>query len=243
MILFPLLTIIIAVGAVAIVNAIAPPYPELSKRSAEHRTLHETLFPNLSYYSQPLPSGIWESATEYKRRLQHKQAQTGNADDPVEELCKNCQFSMEICRYLSGSECEEIENAFVKHAAKTQTVSKTQKEIRTLVILVLWRDQQNRRDWMTREKIDHLWNGKGSDEHIPTGSIKNYTETQVRITIVMLELSNFHFFFLICSCDTRLTGRYIFRPTFSIGKLPITPRHIMQTNEAECRKMAISNPI
>jgi len=55
--------------------------------------------------------------------------------------------------------------------------------LRTLVILVAWKDQEERREWMTRDQIDHLWNGFGADDAIPTGSIKNYTERQAYGTL------------------------------------------------------------
>eukprot|EP00532_Pseudo-nitzschia_australis_P020829 CAMPEP_0168293196 /NCGR_PEP_ID=MMETSP0142_2-20121227/7728_1 /TAXON_ID=44445 /ORGANISM="Pseudo-nitzschia australis, Strain 10249 10 AB" /LENGTH=995 /DNA_ID=CAMNT_0008241223 /DNA_START=72 /DNA_END=3059 /DNA_ORIENTATION=+ len=55
--------------------------------------------------------------------------------------------------------------------------------LRTLVILVAWKDQEERREWMPRDRVDHLWNGIGADDEIPTGSIKNYTERQAYGTV------------------------------------------------------------
>lgn len=186
-------------------QAIAPPHPELLEESRRHRSLHETLFPNISYASQPsLPSGIWEPASAYKRRL--------DPDDPASEECDKCLFGREICRHLSAQECQEVEDQMIAQAGRTRqfvasaanktkqqpssftthstvkTLSTTSRgewqqgqsiEIRTLVILMAWSDQQWKQATMDKSRIGKLWNGVGTDEwNIPTGSIANYTQTQ-----------------------------------------------------------------
>jgi M6 family metalloprotease-like protein len=158
-------------------EAIAPPHPDILEESYRHRRLHEALFPNISYTSQPLPDGLWESAIDYKRRLE--------PDDPVSEVCKTCRFGIEVCRYLTASQCQEIEDQVMTQAGKTRQATKQNSQIRTLAIMLLWQDQQDRRSWMTRDKIDKLWNGVGTDEIIPTGSIGYFTEVQSHGTVAL----------------------------------------------------------
>ena len=250
--------------SIVVVNGMAPPYPELIEASNQHRLLHKQLYdgnPNVnvnvngtsssssssssSYIShyEKLPSGIWESANDYKERRRfhrnrrNRQRQLSLPDlDPNHhnqnnnvfdnndgselglddnddnesseslELCDTCQFSNEICRYLSHQECDEIEQGFMKLAVKTRaqllsgtnsrtstgtSITETETDttakepiIRTLVILVLWADHTNRKTWITKDDINTLWNGIGTDESIiPTGSIGNYTKQQAYNTI------------------------------------------------------------
>jgi len=194
----------------------APPYPELVEESRKHRELYESsIFPNNtthSYFSLPvLPSGIWESASDFKkrRRLHSRALNEQHPEDNVD--------GDEICRYLSADECQDIEDSFVRMAAKTRSriISHTSQSqiggngdlinglrttandvgtniinagrqpytLKTLVILVAWKDQADRREWITRDQIDHMWNGVGADDAIPTGSIKNFTERQAYGTV------------------------------------------------------------
>jgi M6 family metalloprotease-like protein len=101
----------------------------------------------------------------------------------VGEQCESCRFSSELCRYLTWAECQEIEDAFLRKATKTRTISLaaesngTNVEIRTLIILVVWKNHVANRELITRDQIDRLWNGLGTDEWIPTGSIANYTKS------------------------------------------------------------------
>jgi len=207
----------VAVVTVTVADAMAPPYPELLEESRRHRALHEFLFPNITYSSLPsLPSGIWESASDYKhRQRQHRQRQllefdpdnnnndndpdnnnndnnndyedhtaTAKINDKDANIQINRQFSMEICRYLDNTECDDIETSFVKMGTKTRTTMQSKHAIRTLVILVAWKDQVERILWISRDQIDRLWNGMGTDpEIIPTGSIANYTQTQAYNTV------------------------------------------------------------
>jgi M6 family metalloprotease-like protein len=195
-------------------HAISPPHPELLEESRRHRSLHEALFPNVSYTSQPLPEGVWEPASTYKRRL--------DPDDPVSEECDTCMFGTEICRFLSAAECQEMEDLTIAQAGRTRqyvatgvkrpsdsttnaaimnTMSTRQAgggqqeqqqqqpttEIRTLVILVAWQDHKSKLKTMSKQQINKLWNGVGTDEDtIPTGSIASYTQTQShgRVTLI-----------------------------------------------------------
>jgi hypothetical protein len=197
-----------------VANAMAPPYPELVEESRKHRALHESsIFPNnatYSYFSLPvLPSGIWEPASDFKKRRR-----IHNRGDDNRALTEDFDGD-EICRYLDADECNAIEESFVRMGAKTRsrivahtgqiqsgsdgdlitglrtanTGSNNNNDdeepytLRTLVILVAWKDQTDRREWMTRDQIDHLWNGLGANNAIPTGSIKNYTERQAYGTV------------------------------------------------------------
>mmetsp|Transcript_10930 Transcript_10930/g.31732 ORF Transcript_10930/g.31732 Transcript_10930/m.31732 type:complete len:594 (-) Transcript_10930:352-2133(-) len=212
-------SIMVAALGVAIVDAMAPPHPQLVEESRKYRELHEALFPNISYYSLPsLPSGIWESAHDYKLRqlyqqrklqfLDHHQWEFDTIDLHTENLGintlnVNTRFSRnELCRFYEDSDCEEIERGFMEMGLKTRhnlvrlngddsSASVTTFDsmdvnnnengkytLRTLVILVAWKGQEERMEWITRDRIDHVWNGEGADDDIPTGSIKNYTEQQ-----------------------------------------------------------------
>jgi hypothetical protein len=171
-------------------DAMAPPYPELVEESRKHRQLYESLHPNTTYFSLPvLPSGIWEPASDFKKRRRlHNRGLTEPADDEYGR-------DDEICRYLDDDECETIQAQFVQMGVKARsrivrmshTVSHESEiepyTLRTLVVLVAWTDQQDRRDWISRDQIDRMWNGVGTDDSIPTGSIKNYTERQAYGTV------------------------------------------------------------
>ena len=209
---------------VVVVDAIAPPYPKLLEESRKHRTLYESSYPNSTYFSlSTLPSGIWERASDSKRRRRlhfgHPDESESGDDDHYDDD--------ELCRYLDNDEeCKEILESFRKMGVKTRSniaggmrsssstihnedsspfiglrtasaesgsssnssnsIQQTTEEpytLRTLVILIAWTDQEDRKDWITREQVDHLWNGAGSDDAIPTGSIKNFTERQSYGTI------------------------------------------------------------
>ena len=171
----------------AMANAMAPPHPRLVEESTKHRELHESLFPNTTYISLPsLPSGIWESTSDYKKRRRlhkgHRALEEGENED-------------EVCRYLSTENCQEIEESFSLMAAKSRArIIKGQQKgglrkfnagsngqpyiLKTLVVLVAWEDQQDRIGWVSRDDVDRLWNGMGTDDIIPTGSVKTYTERQ-----------------------------------------------------------------
>jgi len=185
-------------GTIFVVDAIAPPHPEVLEESRKHRELYASLFPNTTYFSLPtLPSGIWEPASDFrKRRRLHGMAED---DDDFD--------GDDLCRYLNSHECQEIEDSFQGMAVKTRSnivrwggngnddtslvglhkfsaesgngIQETEPyTIRTLVILITWKGHEERRDWISREQIDRLWNGEGADDIIPTGSIKNYTARQ-----------------------------------------------------------------
>jgi len=169
-------------------DAMAPPYPELVEESRKHRQLYESLHPNTTYFSLPvLPSGIWEPASDFKKRRRlHDRGLTEPADNEYGR-------DDEICRYLDDAECETIQGQFVQMGVKARSrivrMSHTAGHesepytLRTLVVLVAWTDQQDRRDWISRDQIDRMWNGVGVDDTIPTGSIKNYTERQAYGTV------------------------------------------------------------
>jgi len=181
-----------------VVDAMAPPYPKLLEESRKHRELHESLLPNSTYFSLPrLPRGIWEPAADFKKRRKLHMSHI-NDTDPGDHVDDD-----ELCRYLDHDECEDIFESFRRMGAKTRaniagrsngvslsvglrtasaesgSIQDTEPyTLRTLVILILWTDQEDRRDWITRDQVDHLWNGAGADDVIPTGSIKNFTERQ-----------------------------------------------------------------
>ena len=109
----------------------------------------------------------------------------------------------DLCRFLSAEECQEMEDSFHRMAQKTRArIIQGQKNgglrkfntrsssngqpvtLKTLVILVAWSDQTERIDWISRDDVDRLWNGEGTDTQIiPTGSIKYYTEEQAYGTV------------------------------------------------------------
>jgi len=175
-------------------DAVAPPYPELLETSRKHRKLHESLFPNITYFSLPtLPSGIWEPASDFKKRRRlHREGNYRALASDDKDFDDD-----EICRYLdTEAECQEMMERFSQMAAKTRSritggnsiisglrtfgaESKNKPYIlRTLVIMVAWKEHENRKEWVSRDQVDHVWNGIVTDDAIPTGSIKHYTETQ-----------------------------------------------------------------
>ncbi|KAL3916859.1 MAG: hypothetical protein SGILL_004987 [Bacillariaceae sp.] len=216
---FFLVLLLVAAAILSLSNAIAPPHPDLHEESERHRSLHEELYPNVSYVSQPLPPHIWEPASEYKRRLRLE-----DPLDPVAQECDTCQFGTEACRYLSALDCQEMEDhlleqaeltrKFIKSGGGRQSVDTTptagllstrsanpqtkqqqqqqqqgkqqSTQINTLVILVLWKGHEGRKNWVTKSDINKLWNGNGVDNAIiPTGSIATYTKSQSHGTVTL----------------------------------------------------------
>lgn len=181
------------------VLAFAPPDPELLETSQayfanRHGNYNHNESDVDSLWLDPPPEGVWESANQYRRRMrQRRQRQrslqnkiesgalnladeyyktdlTADDDDEDNEDEKYGDVNNEMCRFLTTTECQEMEDAIVAKAKKTRSVSQQTHQIRTLVIPVVWKDHLNIRTLPSREELNTLWNGA-------TGSVADYVKT------------------------------------------------------------------
>jgi M6 family metalloprotease-like protein len=106
----------------------------------------------------------WESVHEYRRRL------------AIDFTYTPISLNEEVCKYLNETACEEADINFEQQAKSTRSIVQSVGRLRTLVVLVQWQDHVNR-TLITRENLDILWNGFGTEENIfPSGSIRRYID-------------------------------------------------------------------
>jgi hypothetical protein len=105
----------------------------------------------------------WESARQYRNRLS------------IDFNYSPMALSDEVCKYLNEKECEEYDVAFEKQVKRTRDIGRNEDRLKTLVILVQWQDHADK-NLASLEDMNSLWNGVGTSDVIPSGSVKKYIE-------------------------------------------------------------------